>query len=178
MILGGSSAVGAAAILLLRTAYPSLPILATSSRKHHDRLLTLGATAVVDYKSASVVADIKAASFEGKGVDVIFDCVSSAATQTDIFDVLDPAGSKRYAEVMTGVKTEAPKDVKGMLFFMHTVFDLPGSKQLLRSLTKLVEEGKYRVPLPVRNIGHGLENLPNVLDEALGASGEKLVLRI
>jgi NADPH:quinone reductase-like Zn-dependent oxidoreductase len=176
LILGGSSAVGAAAILLLRVAYPFMPIIATSSTKNHDKVLELGATAVIDYKSASVVAYIKAASPQGKGVDTIFDCVSSAATQPDIFDTLDQAGSKRYAEVMTGARISVPDHVEGMLVSMQTIFDLRGSQQLLPRLTRLLEEGKYRVPLPVRNLGHGLENLPGVLMEVLAASGEKLVL--
>ena len=75
LVLGGSSATGAAAIQLLRTAYPSLPVLVTSSAKHHARLEDLGATYVVDYKSPSIVADIKAATPGAAGVDVIIDCV-------------------------------------------------------------------------------------------------------
>ena len=105
LVLGGSSATGAATIQLLRKAYPSLPILATSSEKHHARLTDLGATYIVDY-------------------------------------------------------------------------NMPGVKQLIPSLTKLVEEDTYRVPLPVRNVGHGLGQLPDVLDEVKTVSGEKLVLTL
>ncbi len=177
LVLGGSSATGAAVIQLLRKAYASLPILATSSAKHHARLRDLGATYVADYKSPSVVADIKAASPDGAGVDVIIDCVSAGAS-LNISELLDPAGSKRYAGVMTGVPVSVPEGVTKVDANAWSMVDVQGGKQLIPSLTKLVEEGTYRVPLPVRVIGHGLEELPNVLDEVKSVSGEKVVLTL
>jgi NADPH:quinone reductase-like Zn-dependent oxidoreductase len=178
LVLGGSSTVGAAAIQLLRNAYPSLPILATSSVKHHAQLKDLGATYVVDYRSSSVVADIKAASPGAAGVDVIIDCVSAGARQTDISDVLDSAGSKRYAAVITGISVVLPEGVNKLDVSAWSIVDIQGGKQLLPSLTKLVEEGIYRVPLPVRVVGHGLEVMPNVMDEVKTVSGEKVVLTL
>ncbi|MCJ1389926.1 hypothetical protein MMC18_002783 [Xylographa bjoerkii] len=178
LILGGSSATGAAAIQLLRKAYPSLPILATSSVKHHARLTDLGATCLVDYKSPSVVADIKAASPGAAGVDVIIDCVSAGASQTDISDVLDPAGSKMYAAIVTGLPFPVPEEVNKLEVSAWSMVDMQGGKQLIPSLTKLVEEGTYRVPLPVRVVGHGLEELANVLDKVKTVSGEKMVVTL
>ena len=176
LILGGSSATGAAAIQLLRKAYPSLPIIATSSVKHHVRLNNLGTTHVVDYKSPTVVADIKAASPGGAGVDVIIDCVSAGASRIDICNVLDLAGSKRYAAVTTGVTFSVPQGVTQISADAAAMLNVQGWKQLIPSLTKLVEEGTYMVPLPVRVVGHGLEELPNVLDEVKNASGEKVIV--
>lgn len=178
LVLGGSSGTGAAAIQLLRKAYPSLPILATSSKKHHERLTDLGATFIADYKSTSVVADLKAASPGAAGVDVIIDCVSAGASQTDICNVLDPSGSRRYASVLTGVSVAVPDGVQFLVANALDAISAQGGKQLIPSLTKLVEEGTFRVPLPVRVVGHGLENVPDVLDEVKTASGEKLVLTL
>jgi NADPH:quinone reductase-like Zn-dependent oxidoreductase len=178
LILGGSSATGAAAIQLLRKAYPSLPILATSSTKHHTRLTELGATYLADYKSSSVVEDIKAASPQGVGVDVIIDCVSAGAAQTDICNVLDPNGSKRYAAVITSIPVPVPEGVELIEVGAWGMFRLPGGEQLIPSLTKLVEEGTYKVPLPVRVVGHGLEDLPAKMDEVKAVSGEKVVLTL
>ena len=178
LVLGGSSATGAAAIQLLRKAYPLLPILATSSAKHYARLHDLGVTYVVDYRSPSVVAEIKAASPGAAGVEVIIDCVSAGASQTDISDVLDPTGPKRYAAVVTGVPVPVPERVNKLDVDAWSMFDMQGGKQLISSLTKLVEEGTYRVPLPVRVVGHGLEELSNVLDEVKTVSGEKVVVTL
>ena len=178
LVLGGSSATGAAAIELLRTAYPSLPILATSSTKHHQRLRDLGATYVVDYKSTSVVAAIKAATPRSVGVDVIFDCVSAGASQTDICDVLDPTGSKKYAAVITGVSVTVPKGVEHFDVSMSSVLDMQGGKQVFPILGKLVEDGVYKLPIPVRIVGHGLDKLADVLDEVMAVSGEKMVVTL
>ncbi|RFU74915.1 quinone oxidoreductase [Trichoderma arundinaceum] len=178
LILGGSSATGASAIQLLRIAYPSMPILATSSVKHHERMRFLGATHVFDYNSPSLIFDIRAASPMAAGVDVILDCVSAGASQTKISNVFDPSGTKRYAQVITGIPVPVPQDVQKIDVMGWSVFDMQGGKQLIPSLTRLVEEGTYQVPLPVRVIGHGLEELPNVLDEVKTVSGEKLLVTL
>ncbi|KAF2802622.1 putative quinone oxidoreductase [Mytilinidion resinicola] len=178
LVLGGSSATGAAAIQLLRKAYPALPILATSSLKHRARLHDLGATHVVDYKAPSVVANLKAASPGAAGVDVILDCVSAGASQTDICDVFDAAGSKKYAAVITSIPVPVPDGVVKLDVRGWSITEMQGGMQLIPSLTKLVEDGTYRVPLPVRVVGHGLEQLPDVLDEVKTVSGEKVVVTL
>ncbi|KAJ7187743.1 putative quinone oxidoreductase [Mycena filopes] len=178
LILGGSSVTGAGIIQLLRKAYPALPILATSSVKHHARLTELGATRVVDYNSPTVVADIVAASPGGAGVDVIIDLVSAGASQTDICDVLDPAGSKRYAALITGVEVPVPEGVNQLIASGYSMLEMKGGTELIPSLTKLVEDGVYKVPLPVRVVGHGLEELAKVLDAVKTVSGEKVVVTL
>ena len=124
------------------------------------------------------MADIKAMSPAAAGIDVIIDCVSAGASQKDISDVFDPAGSKRYAAVLTGVEVTVPEGVNKLDVNAWSMFDMQGGKQLIPSLTKLVEEGKYRVPLPVRAVGHGLEVLGIVLDEVKSVSGEKVVVTL
>lgn len=178
LILGGASAVGANAVQLLRVAYPALPILATASARHHAHVTSLGASKVVDYKSDSVVADLKAASPNGAGVDVIIDCVAAGVSQTDICDVLDKSGSKRYSAVITGVDVPVPEGVNKIIASANFALEGPGGDGIIPALTKLVEDGVYKLPLPVRVVSHGLEKLPSVLDEITKASCEKLVLTL
>ena len=151
-------------------------ILATSSEKNRALTTSLGATYTFNYKSPSVVTDIKAAY--PAGVDVIIDCVAAGASQTDISDVFDPSGSKRYAAVITGVVVPVPNGVTKLDVNAWDMVGAPGGKQVMPSLTRLVEEGIYRLPVPVRVVGHGLENLPGVLDQVKTVSGEKLVLTL
>jgi NADPH:quinone reductase-like Zn-dependent oxidoreductase len=177
LILGGSSGIGGAAIQLLRLAYPSLAILATSSPQHHTHLASLGATQLFDYHSSTVVSDIKGSSPGAKGVDMIIDCVSAGITQPDICDVLDDEGSKMYASVITGVDTPVvAKGVTKILINGWSLVGLQGGKQIIPALTRLVEEGHYKTPLSVRVVGHGLEQVPKVMDKVDSASGEKLVV--
>jgi NADPH:quinone reductase-like Zn-dependent oxidoreductase len=178
LILGGSSSTGAAAIQLLRLAYPSLPILATSSGKHHTHLTSLGATKLFDYHSPTIVSDIKSASPNGSGVDMIIDCVGAGRTQTDICNTLDPAGAKKYAFVLTGVDVKVPEGVTKSSISGWSIFDVEGGMQIIPALTRLVEEGKYKVPLPVNVVGHGLDEIPNVMDRLRTASGEKLIVTL
>jgi NADPH:quinone reductase-like Zn-dependent oxidoreductase len=178
LILGGSSACGTAAIQLLRLAYPSLPILATSSPKHHEHVAALGATQLFDYHSPSHVSDIKVASPEARGVDMILDCVGAGAVQTNICDVLDPAGPKTYAAVIVGTPVPVPEGVTKFDSHGWAISELEGGETVIPALTKLVEEGKYKLPLPVRVVGHGLDQVSAVTDQTKTVSGEKLVVTI
>lgn len=178
LILGGSSSVGANAISLLRLAYPSLPIFATSSPKHHSQLIKLGATKLFDYRSTTLVSDIKAASPASKGIDMIVDCVGSGLEQKEICDVFDPAQSKLYASVFTGVDVPVPQGITKRNISGWSINEVQGGKDIIPSITKLVEEGMLKVPLPVKVVGHGLDKLDNALDQLSSVSGEKLVVTI
>lgn len=178
LVLGGSSVVGASAIQLLRLAYPSLPIFATSSPAHHGRLLSLGATKVFDYNTPTLVSDIKAASPDSRGIDIVFDVVGSGASQTDICDTLDPNGSKKYGALVTSKTVSVPEGVTKFETGGWTLLGMPGGEQVIPALTQLVEDGKYQVPAEVKVVGHGLEQVPKVMDQVRGVSGQKLIVTL
>ncbi|KAI1154528.1 hypothetical protein F4825DRAFT_471994 [Nemania diffusa] len=81
LIWGGSSAVGVAVIHLAAAAGFS-PIYTTASPKNHAALLALGATRCFDYRSPTVVDDIRATVASapgGKKLTTVFDAVSAGA---------------------------------------------------------------------------------------------------
>ncbi|KAG5661842.1 hypothetical protein KAF25_004081 [Fusarium avenaceum] len=85
LIWGGSGAVGQAAIQLAKAAGFS-PIITTASPQNHEAMRNLGATGVFDYRSPSVVADIRASlKSSGKSLKTVFDAVASGL---GIFDGL------------------------------------------------------------------------------------------
>jgi NADPH:quinone reductase-like Zn-dependent oxidoreductase len=170
--------VGAAAIQLLRLSYPSLPIFATSSTSHHARLASLGATKLFDYRSVRVVSDIIAASPGAKGVDMIIDCVAAGARQGDICSSLDSSGSKKYAAVISGVTVPVPDGITRLYISGWSVLDMTGGEKVIPALTELIECGRYRVPLPVKVVGHGLGQIPDVMDQVKNVSGAKLVVAL
>lgn len=178
LILGGSSSVGAAAIQLLRLAYPLLPILATSSPSNHVLLELLGATNLFNYRSLTVISDIIAASPGGHGVDMIIDCVAAGVTQTDICNTLASSGPKKYAAVISGLTVPVPDGVTRFDVSGWSLIDMPGGEEVIPALTDLVEDGKYKVPLPVKVVGHGLEEIPGVMDQVKNVSGAKLVVTL
>lgn len=176
--MGGSSATGAAAIQLLRLAHPALPIYATSSPHNFDKVLVLGATAVFDYHSATLVADVKAATPGKRGVDMIFDFVAAGAKDVGICDVLDPKGLKRYGAVVTGAEIKVPEGVSLSVNDGWEITTMQGGKSVLPTLTKLVEQGKYRLPVPVKVEGHGLEQIPSAVENLHKVSGMKIIVTV
>jgi threonine dehydrogenase-like Zn-dependent dehydrogenase len=75
LIWGGSSSVGQFAIQILRY-YGYTNILATASRKHHDKLRELGVHGVFDYSHPDVVTSIAKTGGEG-GIPLVLDCIGS-----------------------------------------------------------------------------------------------------
>ncbi|KAJ6121260.1 hypothetical protein N7512_003725 [Penicillium capsulatum] len=181
LVLGGSSAVGAATIQLLRRALPGCKILTTSSPKHHAHLRnTLGADTALDRGSTTLARDVRSATPGCRGVDAIVDTVGAGAAQQDIFQALNPRGPQRYAQVWTGAaEIEAPPEVDSVLFRGRDLPQLPGHENIMFTLQSLLEEQKYQLPLPVRHVGHGLTALQRGLELMRdGVSGEKLVATI
>jgi len=181
LILGGSSAVGAAAIQLLRLAIPDCTILATSSPKHHSRITNkLGANKAFDRNSPSLIIDVKLATPGSRGVDAIIDTVGAGRTQRHIFEAFDTSGPKRYAQVWTGdEEIEVPSGVDSAMFRGRDMTKLQGGKNIMLTLQTLLEEDKYKLPLPVHKVGNGLDALGKGLElMRKGVSGEKLVVTI
>lgn len=75
LIWGGSSSVGQFAIQIMHY-YGYTNILTTASKKHHARLLGLGANEVFDYNDSDVVSQILKAGRKS-GIPLILDCIGS-----------------------------------------------------------------------------------------------------
>ncbi|KAJ6084663.1 hypothetical protein N7486_011463 [Penicillium sp. IBT 16267x] len=161
LILGGSSAVGAATIQLLRLAIPDCMILATSSPRHHVHLTDyLNADHAFDRNSASLVTDVKSVTPDSRGVDVIIDVVGAGRMQPDIFNVLDKDGPQRFGDVS---RTR-----------LATII---GKCQHCAGAGNITPRGEDKLPLPVRIVGQGLKGLETGLElMRQGVSGEKLVV--
>ncbi|KPI34372.1 Enoyl LovC [Cyphellophora attinorum] len=176
LILGGASSTGAHAIQLLRLADPGIPIYTTASTKHHTHLISLGATAAFDYMSPSLVSDVLNATSDGQGVDIVLDCVASALWQRDIFDTLHPDQSKLYAAIVTGKEIGVPDGVTKKMVSGWAITSVAGGDSIMAALTELMENGRYRMPLPVRVVGKGLLEIDAAVDRVDKASGEKFVV--
>ena len=178
LVLGGSSALGASVIQLLRIAAPDCQILATAAPKHHA-LITgkLGAHKAINRASSSLAADVQAAT-RGHGVDAILDAVGAGANERHIFDCLRADGPKRYAQVWTGdAEIQVPQGVDSVLFRSRDYGQIPGGENIFRALEVLLQNGMYKAPLPTRIVGaghHALEKGLNLMRH--GVSGEKLVV--
>ena len=180
LVLGGSSALGAATVQLLKVAVPGITVLATASMKHHQWLKGLGVNDSVDRASKTLVEDVKRASPAGTGVDAIFDAVGAGATDRHVFETFDQAGPKKCAQVWTGDdEIKVPDGVESVLFRSRDFMRIQGGRNIMLALQALLDEGKYKLPLLVRDVGEGLEGMKTGLDlMRSGVSGEKLVVAL
>lgn len=139
---------------------------------------SLGASAVFDYKSAEIIKEIKNASPTGQGVEAIVDAVGSVTTEPSLLQLL--TGSKHFAQVITGRDfNEVPADVKHHPIASQNAFGAPGGANILAALGQLLEESKYKVPVAVTVVGHGLDAIGDGLQTLRkGVSGRKLVVRL
>ena len=179
LILGGSSALGAATIQVLRLAVPNCTILATSSPNHHHHITkTLGADVAIDRNSSSLVEDVKLATLGFRGVDAIIDAVGAGASQRHVFEAFDRDGPRRYAQVWTGDdEIEVPSGVNSIMFRGRDLPQLQGGKNVMASLQVLLEKGRYKLPLTVKKVGDGFDGLETALElMRKGVSGQKLVV--
>ena len=179
LVLGGSSAVGAAAIQLLRLVLPSATILATSSANHHSHLVSLGATKCFERSAQDDTSAIKAATPGGSGVDAILDAVTAAAGQPAVFTALNPTGPKIYSHVFTGQNVKAPEGIAPTVVNAMQIFETNGGMDAMTNLTRLVESGKYKVPVKVEVLGKGFDAIEKGLDKLKeGISGTKYVVSL
>lgn len=177
-VLGGSSAVGAAAIQLLRLAIPAATILTTSSKQHHPHLISLGATQCFERSAQENPSVIQAVTPNNSGVEAIIDAVGAAAHQPAVFDALDPAGPKLYSEVDTGGRTTVPGGVNGSVVSGHHILGVPAGQEVMSALAGLVESGQYELPVRVEVVGKGFEAIRTGLGMLASVSGKKLVVSL
>ncbi|KAJ5220244.1 hypothetical protein N7468_009448 [Penicillium chermesinum] len=180
LVLGGSSGIGAMAIQFLRLVLPAALILTTASKKHHERLLSLGADQCFERSAQDDPTDIRTVAARGAGVDAIIDTVGAAGSQPAVFAALNPNGAQLYSQVMTGVGIKAPAAVKATVVFARQVFGTPGGQTLIPGLARLVESGRVKLPTAVDVVGQGFEAIQPALDRLMkeGVSGSKFVVRV
>jgi NADPH:quinone reductase-like Zn-dependent oxidoreductase len=92
LIWGGSSSVGQFAIQILRY-YGYNNILVTASRKHHERLRSLGAREVLDYNDQDIVPSIIQTAGTS-GLPFVFDCIGSKKGSIDPISQVARRGTK------------------------------------------------------------------------------------
>ncbi|RYP28693.1 hypothetical protein DL767_007090 [Monosporascus sp. MG133] len=160
LVLGCSSAVGAAAIQLLQMALPSAVIVATSSEAHHARLRSLRATACLERAAQQDSAAPKAATPGGAG-----------------FDAFRADGPKLYPLVMTRPDAKVPERLQVTLVGAQDMLDIEPNP--MAYLVKLVGEGKYKLPVKIEVVGKGFQALEKSLERfPFRISGTKLVVTL
>ncbi|KAI3335277.1 GroES-like protein [Ustulina deusta] len=174
LVLGGSSAVGSAAIQLLRLALPSATIITTSSAAHHNHLKSLGATTCLERSAQQDTAALKAASPGGAGVDAILDAVGACAETPAVYEAVKSDGPMLYSLVVTRPGIVLPAGLQSSMVGGYDM--IKHHPNAMKYLAKLVEEGKYKLPVKVQVVGKGFQAIEGNLDSVMTVSGTKLVV--
>ncbi len=175
LVWGGATATGLLGIQLARLS--GVRVLATASSHNHELLKSLGATAVFDYRSPTVVADIRAAA--AGPLRLAWDCVASTETARLCAEALDREGGEAVYSSLLPVKEEVLKEVnpavKGKLTFAYTALgedfeksihfpavpaDLEFGRMLWDIARGLLAKGDLKVaPVILDRGGKGLEGV-------------------
>jgi threonine dehydrogenase-like Zn-dependent dehydrogenase len=141
-------------------------------------MVNLGVNKAFDRSSDVLIHNVKAATMDSKGVDAIIDAVGAGATERQVFEAFNKEGPQKYAQVWTGdEEIEVPSGVESVLFRARDLSDLEGGKNIMFALQTLLEEGKYKLPLPVKIVGQDFAGLQRGLEQVRkGVSGEKVIV--
>lgn len=170
LITGGSGGVGSFAIQIAK-ALGVKTIITTCSQANHEVVRQLGATHVIDYRNADVVAEIMALT-QGQGVDIALDCVGGdndklaadvLAFEGEMVELVQVATPERYDNAF----------LKGLSFHQLSlgsghVNGPKGMKTLVdagNAVNALVESGDVVVPnlkvITLDEIGNALLDIRN-----------------
>ncbi|KAH8165076.1 hypothetical protein CIB48_g3151 [Xylaria polymorpha] len=165
LVLGASSAIGSAAVQLLRIALPSVTIITTSSSAHHAHLKSLGANTCLERAAQQDATALKAANPGGSGVDAILDAVGAGAEASAVYEALKGDGPKLYSLVITRLGVKLPEGLQATMVGAQSIID--SDRSAMKYLTRLLEEGKYKLPVKVEMVGNGLQVIEENLDKVM-----------
>ena len=178
LVVDGYSVVGAAVIQLVRLAAPECKILATATPEHQSHVISLGADAVFDRISATLIEDVKrAAPHELRGVNVVIDTIGAIRTIPDLFQAFTSTGPKKYAQVWTtNSAIQLPDGVDLVNFSAQNIAQLHGNQRIMETLEDIIRHGQYKLPLPIAELGYGFDALERGLELARrGSHHDRLV---
>ncbi|KAF4337759.1 hypothetical protein FBEOM_8356 [Fusarium beomiforme] len=158
LIWGGAGAVGQAAIQISKAA-GFAPIITTASPQNHEALKKLGANAVFDYRSATVVDDIRAyLKTSGKSLKTVFDTV---CTGLGVFEGLTPEEEKaleaKYDQSSPGLSRQCCDP------------DVPSSELRLVSTLLVKKDPTWKFTLNIRTV----EQLDFAVEEKVRSDEER-----
>jgi NADPH:quinone reductase-like Zn-dependent oxidoreductase len=182
LVWGGSTSLGINAIQLARSS--GYRVVATASPRNFDYLRSLGAEAVVDYRSATAVDELIAAIGDSPLAGSI--AIGRGSLRPCIRIAALTSGSRRVASAMIGplISLEAlrgrARGVHVSTIWGGTLKDNEvGPAVFVDFLPAALASGHYRAEPPANVVGTGLEAIPAAIEQLKrGVSASKLVVTI
>lgn len=155
-------------------------VAAIASKRNHNMIHSLGASACFDQAESTIKDDI-VAYLKGRNVVGAFDAISSDSTIETTCEILEEAGAKRFmASVRPGAEQLAKNNVRIVTNFSLSPGDyFQLSQATWRWLEKSMAEKTVKYMPPAEVVGHSLESVQLAVDMlAEGVSAKKLVITI
>lgn len=181
LVWGGSSSVGSTAIQLAIAS--GVQVITTASKRNHDYCSKLGAKAVIDYNSSSVVDDIVSAiKNTGATFAGIYDSISLPDSFKHCFEVLQKAGGSKKMATVLPPPQDTPKDLQVQGVFAVTIATQHkdvGDAVWNKFVPDALKSGSLKcLPEPLV-VGNGLESVQKGFDtQKAGVSAKKVVIEL
>ncbi|KAF2112553.1 oxidoreductase-like protein [Lophiotrema nucula] len=177
LVWGGSSSVGCSAIQLAVGA--GVKVVSVASAHNLGKLKELGADAVFDYNSSSVIEDILKA-LEGTEFAGVCDCIGTPPAVTQWSQVYEKLGG-RYGTVMPDPKG-LPEGIEGTFVFAPQVVmgdRFIGEAVWAKYVPEGLEKGTFRAAPEPTVVEGGLGKVQGAVDELKkGVSYGKIVVAL
>ncbi|KAL1301532.1 hypothetical protein AAFC00_005773 [Neodothiora populina] len=181
LVWGGASSVGSTAVQLAVAS--GVVVITTASKHNHSYCKNIGASAVIDYNSPSVVDDIvKAIKDTGKQFAGVYDSISLTESFKPCFDILQKVegGSKKMATVLPPTDVPDGLEVKGVFAVTPALaFPAVGEAVWGKFVPEALKSGALKfLPEPLV-VGKGLESIQKGFDKQKeGVSARKVVVEL
>ncbi|GKU05650.1 hypothetical protein FLAG1_06610 [Fusarium langsethiae] len=202
LVWGASTSVGRNAVQLAIAA--GYDVIATASPKNWDVVRGLGACAVFDYHSSSVISEVTSAFKDKKCAGAVAIGQGSLAKCVDIVKSL-PEATKNVAQVTLSMPESQPTTKLSMIPFVARYLWMTGTDRLKVAssgvqskfvfgtdiiewdtegkmasfLSKTLELGEYKLSSEAQIIEGGVDSIATGLDMVRGGTcGRKIVVRI
>lgn len=183
LIWGGATSVGCNAIQLAVAA--GYEVITTSSPKNFDYVRELGASAVFDYASPTVTADIIAAFVDKKSAGALAIGTADPAVNVVVakacLDVVAASDGRKFVAAAVHIDpAQLPEGVGSKFIFGSDLKDNEvGPAVFEHFLPKALEEGVFQLaPKPLEG-GHGLESIQGAFElSKKGVSAQKVVVTL
>ncbi|GLA37473.1 hypothetical protein AnigIFM63309_004412 [Aspergillus niger] len=179
LIWGGASSVGATTIQFAEAA--GLSVITTASTHNHELVKSLGASAVFDYKSPTIVEDVASALSNTDFIGV-YDAISEPASFEMVRAVLD----RLKADVKTICVSpyDKPTERFAPIFISSNFLTYDSNKHVAdgiwRDFVSEALENRRLKPKPDPEVvGKGLEEIQNAVDiQKKGVSAKKIIVTL
>ncbi|GLA61394.1 hypothetical protein AtubIFM55763_006045 [Aspergillus tubingensis] len=179
LVWGGASSVGATTIQLAVAA--GLTVITTASAHNHELVKSLGAIAVFDYKSPTVVDDVANALTNTEFIGV-YDAVSEPTSLELVRAVLDQL--KADVKTICVIPYDKPTERFAPIFTSSNFLTFDSNKHVAEGIWrdfvfKALETGRLQPKPDPEVVGKGLEKVQEAVDILKkGVSAKKIVVTL